>query len=443
MYNKIMEIVIKAKNQNMTAEIQKAIDNCFLSGGGKIILDSGLFLIGGIRLRSNCTLYLRSGATLKGTRNISDYNILDGDSIEPIKEEYKTNVLWQPATVRKNSDHINKPASAWNNALIRILDAKNVAIIGEENSVIDGSDPYDEKGEEYYRGPHGIAYHYSKDLRFEGYTIKNTGNWAHTGYKSENITYKNVEVLGGHDGIHNSSCDNYLINSCSFYTGDDCVAGFDNNNVIVRNCTLNSACSGLRFGGRDVLVENCKFYGPAKYFFRGSLSLEDKIAGNPTPTSGRNNMLALFTYYSDFSLNVRKLPGNIIIRNCTVDNCDRFLHFDFTGTHVWQKNKPLTSITFENIKANNIAMPFNAYGDKENPLTLKLKDCDISFGKEMDCVIRSGNFELINVDNVNVKNVNGSLVKSYGVAGKIIANKVNGVNEVCSITDEKFESQSI
>ena len=50
-----MEIVIKAKSHNMTAEIQKAIDNCFLSGGGKIILDSGLFILGGLRLRSNCT----------------------------------------------------------------------------------------------------------------------------------------------------------------------------------------------------------------------------------------------------------------------------------------------------------------------------------------------------------------------------------------------------
>lgn len=438
-----MDISIKSNNENMTSVIQKAIDDCFLSGGGKIVLEEGCYKVGGIRLRSNCTLYLKSGVVLKGSRNVDDYKILDDDFIEPIKEEYKTDILWKPASIRKTHDHMNKPASRWNNALIRIVDAKNVSIIGEEGSIIDGLDPYDEKGEEYYRGPHGISYHYSENLRFEGYTIKNTGNWAHNGYKSKNISYKKLKVLGGHDGIHNSSCDDYIIEDCEFYTGDDCVAGFDNNNVTVKNCVLNSACSGMRFGGKDVLVENCKFFGPAKYYFRGSLSLEDKIAGNPTPTNGRSNMLALFTYYSDFSLNVRKMPGNILVKNCTVDNCDRFLHFDFTGTHVWQKNKPLTSITFENIKATNIEMSFNAYGDKENPLSLTLKDCDISFKNQTDCAIRSGNFELIRAEKVKFSNVDGVLVKSYGKPGEIVCKDVSGINKVCLITDEPFESQSI
>ena len=438
-----MQITLQPKEQNMTAEIQTAIDNCFLSGGGKIILDSGLFITGGIRLRSNCTLYLKSGAVLKGTRNMDDYKILDGESLEPVNEDYKTDVLWTPPRTRTTNHHIVKAASSWNNALIRILDAHDVAIIGEEGSVIDGSDPYDPTGEEYYRGPHGIAYHYSKNLRFEGYTIKNTGNWAHIGYKSQNIAYRGLEVLGGHDGIHNSSCDDFTIEDCGFYTGDDCVAGFDNYNVVIRNCILNSACSGMRFGGRDALIENCRFYGPAKYFFRGSLSLEDKIAGNPCPKEGRTNMLALFTYYSDFTLEVRKMPGNITVRNCTVENCDRFLHFDFTGTHTWQKNKPLTSITFENIEAKGIGMPFNAYGDRENPLTLTLKNCGIAFSEKTDCAIRSGNFALIDVESTVFENIDGALVKCYGDAGEIRAESVLGINRLCDVTDEPFVSKSI
>lgn len=438
-----MNITLRSESGVMTARIQKAIDDCFLSGGGVITLEKGLYLTGGIRLRTGCTLYLKSGVTVKGTRVISDYSILETDTLEPVNEEYKTDVLWAPAKTRTTNHHIVKAASAWNNALIRILDAHDVAIIGEEDSVIDGSDPYDPKGEEYYRGPHGIAYHHSKALRFEGYTIKNTGNWAHIGYKSQNIQYKNVEVLGGHDGIHNSSCDDFTVENCSFYTGDDCVAGFDNYNVTVRNCILNSACSGLRFGGRDVLVENCRFFGPAKYFFRGSLSLEDKIAGNPSPKSGRTNMLALFTYYSDFTLEVRKMPGNIVIRNCTVENCDRFLHFDFTGTHTWQKNKPLTSVTFENIEAKGIGMPFNAYGDRENPLTLTLKNCRIAFSEETDCAVRGGNFTLVDAEQVTFENVKGALVKCYGEAGEIRTVAVSGVDRIVDVTDEPFYSKSI
>lgn len=438
-----MEIILQPKGGLMTAEIQKAIDDCFLSGGGRIVLTEGLYLTGGLRLRSNCTLYLCSGATLKGTRNIEDYNILDGDTVEPVNEDYKTDVLWTPPNKRTTFDHITKVAGTWNNALIRILDAHDVAIIGEEGSVIDGSDPYDPKGEEYYRGPHGIAYHYSHNLYFEGYTIKNTGNWAHIGYKSQNIEYKNLEVLGGHDGIHNSSCDHFTIEDCGFYTGDDCIAGFDNYDVKVTNCVINSACSGLRFGGTDVLIEKCRFFGPAKYFFRGSLSLEDKRDGNPAPKTGRTNMLALFTYYCDFTLDVRRMPGNFVIRDCTVENCDRFLHFDFTGTHTWQKNKPLTSVSFENIEAKGISMPFNAYGDPENPLTLTLKNCGIAFSTETDCAIRGGNFALVDVKDSVFENINGALIKCFGEAGEIRAEQVLGVERIVDVTDEAFYSKSI
>ena len=438
-----MDIVLNSKNVNMTADIQKAIDDCFLNGGGRIVLENGLYEIGGIRLRSNCTLYLKEGVVLKGVRDIEAYNILANDTVEPIKDEYKTDVLWTAPNVRKTFDHMTKAGSAWNNALIRILDAHNVSIIAEKGAIIDGSDPYDALGEEHYRGPHGIAYHHSYDLHFEGYLIRNTGNWSHIGYMSKNMTYKNITVQGGHDGIHNSSCDEYLIEDCEFYTGDDCVAGFDNYNVVVRNCILNSACSGMRFGGADVLVENCRFYGPAQYVFRGAMPLADKIAGKPSPRVNGGKMLALFTYYSDFSLNVRRLPKNIVVRNCTVENCARFLHFDFTGTHTWQKNKPLVEITFENIQASGITLPFNAYGSAENPLTLRVKNCDIKFSKETDCAIRSGNFHLIEVKDVQFENVTDALVKGYGNEGEICAENVQGVNRLLMKTDEKFQSDNI
>ena len=154
-------------------------------------------------------------------------------------------------------------------------------------------------------------------------------------------------------------------------------------------------------------------------------------------------MLALFTYYSDFMLNVRKMPGNITIRGCTVENCDRFLHFDFTGTHTWQKNKPLTSISFENISAKGIGMPFNAYGDRENPLTLKLENCDISFSEPSDCAIRGGNFTLVEAKNVRLENINGALIKCFGEAGEIRAEGVSGIDRLMDQTDEPFYSKSI
>ena len=159
-----MEVVLQSNSGNMTVMLQKAIDDCFLSGGGKIVLEKGLYETGALRLRSNCTLYMKEGAVLKGVREIEAYNILADDKLEPVDEKYKTDVLWTPPHVRKTFDHMAKAASPWNNALIRIFNAHDVAIIAEKGAVIDGSDPYDELGEERYRGPHGIAYHHSKNI---------------------------------------------------------------------------------------------------------------------------------------------------------------------------------------------------------------------------------------------------------------------------------------
>jgi hypothetical protein len=173
------------------------------------------------------------------------------------------------------------------------------------------------------------------------------------------------------------------------------------------------------------------------------MPLADKIAGKPSPRVNGGKMLALFTYYSDFSLQVRRLPKNIVVRNCTVENCARFLHFDFTGTHTWQKNKPLTEITFDNITARGITLPFNAYGSAENPLTLRVKNCDIQFSAETDCAIRSGNFTLIDVENTSFTNVTDALVKGYGGEGEIRAENVNGFNRLLNQVDEKFTSDNI
>lgn len=438
-----MELLLHPTDETMTSRMQSAIDECYRAGGGRVVLSAGLYRIGGIRLRSCVTLYLKRGAVLKGSRDPEDYAYPEHDPVEPMPDEYRTDVLWESPRKRKNFDHITKAGSRWNRALIRLIGAHDAAVIGEEGSLIDGSDPYDELGEEHYRGPHGIAFHYCKNLRFEGYTVQNTGNWAHLGYASEHLTFRNLRVLAGHDGVHVSTCDDVTVERCEFYTGDDCVAGFDNEGVTVRDCVLNTACSGLRFGGRDVLVENCRFFGPARYFFRGSLSKEDKISGNPAPTEGRKTMLSIFTYYSDFSLQVRSLPGNIVIRNCTAEETERFLLYDFSGGQVWQKNRPLTSITFEGVTASGVGMPIDAYGDPENPIDLSMRDCRISYRAPVPAAIRAAHYGTLALTDVTFEGVDGPLVTSFGGDGRIDAVRLAGCPAESRPANEPYVCKSI
>lgn len=402
-----------------TRPIQSAIDACFLRGGGEVQIPAGRFLTGGLRLRSHVTLHLMQNAVLCGSRNPDDYFGYREDRVEPLASAQLTDALWRPAsTPGRDYAFMRVAGSRWNNALIRAINAHDIAIIGEKGAMIDGRDCYDEKGEEHYRGPHAINMHNCRGITLRGYTVTNSANWAHAIFFSQNITAEHVTVIAGHDGIHLSSCDHISIRHCRFYTGDDCVAGFDDNHVLVRDCELNTACSGLRFGGHDVLVENCRFFGPAKYLFRGSLTREEKRTGvaSGSGVSHRYNMLSAFTYYADFSLRIREQPGDIIIRDCTIEQTDRLLHYNFSGNEPWQKNRPLRDIRFENITASGVSMPLDVYGDPQTPVSVTIKNMDFTFRDGFDAVsfIHACHYDRITLDSVTIKGIkNAPLVATW------------------------------
>ena len=410
------EISVGPVSGDATAALQKAFDDCFLAGGGTVTVEQGEYAVKGLRLRSDTTLLLKSGAVLKASRNCDDYDILAGDKVEPVpSEDFAPGVVWVTPRLRKTNDHILKCASRWNNAVIRILRAKNVRIVGEPGSVIEGCDSYDPIGEEHFRGVHGISVHDSTNCFFSGYTIQNTGNWAHNVWRSSDLGFEDLTILGGHDGIHITTCDRVKIAQCTMKTGDDCVSGFDNEDVTVRGCSLNTACSAFRFGGRRVLVEDCRAWGPAEYPIRNSLPKADQIAGSHgKPGAGWRTLLALFTYYSDFTVKVRHDPGEITVRNCRVENAQRFLHYNFSGNETWQKNRPLRGIRFENVEAAGLALSLCAYGDAESKLSLALKDCRLSFAKPQRELVRAAHVEALSMDGVCVEGVDGPCARSWG-----------------------------
>jgi len=433
-----------------TAAFQAALDEIWRRGGGTVEVPAGRYRIGGIRLRSHTTLLLRSGAELLGSRDPEDYCILNADTLEPLPENWRTEKCWEPFVkgVQRCYDFM-KPGGRWGNAIIRAIGAENIAVIGEPGSVIDGQDPYDELGEERYRGPHGISMHHCRDITFRGYTIRNTGNWAHNVFDSENILMENVTVLAGHDGIHCTSCANLRIKDSEFYTGDDCIAGFGNINTLVSGCVCNTACSGLRFGGTNALIRDCKFFGPAKYFFRGSLSLEEKISGAEAHRPHRVNMLSVFTYYADFSVEIPEQPGNIVITDCTVENVDRFLHYNFSGNERWQAHRPLESVKFDRIHAVGIGMPLTAYGSAAVPLDLVIQNTRVAFreGVENTAFLHAANFDRIYLNHVVIdKQCDAPLIKTWTNGGHIVLNDISyGLpqEQWVQFTEEKFVCKAI
>ena len=169
-------------NGDATTAIQRALDDVFLAGGGTVVIEPGIHCVRGLRVRSNTTLHLRSGAVLEASRDPEDFDVLANDALEPVPpEEFAPGVVWQPAATRKTHDHLLKSASRWNNAIIRLYRAHDAKIIGEPGSVIDGRDSYDPLGEEGFRGVHGIAAHDCENLELRGYEIRNTASRSSAG----------------------------------------------------------------------------------------------------------------------------------------------------------------------------------------------------------------------------------------------------------------------
>ena len=429
-------------NEYTSDQNQKAIDNCFLNGGGEVIIPTGIYRIKGLRLRSNVTLHLLEYAMLIGSRDYKDYFILDNDELEPVDSALLDPTDWERVTGEAKRIKFHKYGSRWHNAMIRAFNAENIAIIGERGSIIDGDNCFDAGGEEKYRGPHGVSIINCEHVVLKGYTARNTGNWATEVQNTNNLLVQNVLVLAGHDGVHMTTCEDVIIKDCEFHTGDDCVAGFDNKNIIVCDCKLNTACNAFRMGGTNIFIHHCEISAPPTYLFRGAMTVEEKrgnIMANDAAFAkdfSRANTLSLFTYYADPSVIIKNLATNIVIRDCKVSGTQRFLHFNYSGNEPWQNNKPLLDIKFENIVATDIEMPLTAYGDKENPFELTLSNVEFSFKKgfEQNPFMHVANFKKIKLKNLKVKNAKGEcLIKSWTDGGKF-----EFINLECDIDKDKL-----
>ena len=434
-----------------TQLIQAAIDEVFRAGGGRVDVGKGFYPIKGIRLRSGVTLHLESGAVLQASRDSADFDILGRDAVEPVgAEDYRRGRarLWTPPRGEDERTsprlHISDPFSPWNDGIIRILGAHDVAIVGEKGSVIDGANGFNMNGEENYRGVHGISAFFSTHLDLRGFTVRHTGNFAIRLHGCKDVVCEKVTALGGHDGVHARGCDNVRVEGCFLHTGDDAVAGFDNCGMIVRGCDISSACSAFRLGGRDILIEDCHAHGPCEYLFRGALPQQAKRDGlwDAATVPGRHSMATFFLYYCDYTMPVRQQPGNIVVRNCAVENAARLVRYNFGG-ETWQRARPLADIRLEGVKATGMWLPvaFNGGSSKDGdaPIDITMSECSLGFAKPQPEVFSVANVRTLSLADVTVSGVSAPLVRTWNGTPELRLSGVEGASPVVAKGEGTFE----
>lgn len=231
-----------------TEAVQKAIDACNENGGGRVVIPAGKsFIIGTIYLKSNVTLYLGNGSTLKST---TDYNLYATDT-------YKTRY--------KMEKHMNR-------CLIYAEDAHNISIEGK--GTIDGN-----AFKEYFNYETGrpmlMCFLRCDDFHVSNVTIINPASWTTDWVFCDNITITGVKVVAQiqHNGaaLCFDGCTNVRVTNCDFDTSDDAIAITSSArdkpclNMTFSNCNFTGIWSAMRIGllslgdFESITVTNCTF----------------------------------------------------------------------------------------------------------------------------------------------------------------------------------------
>ena len=239
-----------------TRPIQAAIDAAAGAGGGTVVLRPGVYMSGSLFVKSNVTLMIGRGATLKGLRDLAAYPMV------------RTRV----AGIEMD----------WPAGLLNIYQQKNVRITGE--GLVDGDgkvfwdsywalrreyDPKDLRWAADYdcRRPRLIHVYDSEAVEVSGLNLARSGFWTvHVCY-SRDVKVSDLIIrnnLGGRgpstDGIDIDSSERVLVERCDLSVNDDAIcikAGRDWDGlrvarpcrqVKIRDCIVRDALAGMTFG---------------------------------------------------------------------------------------------------------------------------------------------------------------------------------------------------
>lgn len=220
-----------------TAAIQKAIDQCSQTGGGRVIFTPGRYLTGTVELRSDVMLYLPHGAELQGsTRYLEDYRhraLIFADNIEHAG-------ITGEGTVNGNGGH--------------------PAVLTQGFKVNDG------------KRPNLVFFRDCRQMRVSGVTLKEAGSWTLRLFRVDGVTIDGINLRslaqGNNDGI-DVDARNVIISNCNIEAEDDGIClksddpGFMPENIVVTNCVIASNCNPIKFGTasaagfRNVNISNC------------------------------------------------------------------------------------------------------------------------------------------------------------------------------------------
>ncbi|GAA0540825.1 exopolygalacturonase PelB [Rhizomicrobium palustre] len=250
----------------------------------------GHWLTGPIHLKSHVNLHLAEGTTLAFSTAPEDYLPLVLTRFEGVECMNYSPLIY--AFEEKNIAVTGKGVldgqagdTAWWNWKGKGLGPNQSAARDKLFAMGDADTPVEERrfGAGLYLRPSFFEPYRCQQVMIEGVTIRNAPFW-----EVHPVLCRDVIVCGltidstgpNTDGCDPESCQDMLIEDCTFNTGDDCIAiksgrngdgrrlHTPTENVVIRNCHMKNGHGGVSIGSeitggvRNVFVENCRMDSP-------------------------------------------------------------------------------------------------------------------------------------------------------------------------------------
>lgn len=253
-----------------TERIQAVIDKAAQDGGGVICIPKGTFLSGSLFFRPRTHLYLEKGATLKGSDDISHFDVID---------------------TRLEGQNLTYFAALVN-------------VIGVDGFTLSGEGKINGNGLRFWKSfwlrrqvnpqctnleelrPRLVYIADSKDVQLSGVRLEHSPFWTTHLYRCENVKLLNLSIFAPHspvkapssDAIDIDVCKNVLVKGCYMSVNDDAIAlkggkgpwadqdkvnNGSNLNIIIEDCVWGFCHSALTCGSesihnRNILVRRCR-----------------------------------------------------------------------------------------------------------------------------------------------------------------------------------------
>lgn len=238
--------------------IQKAIDACSSSGGGKLIFDAATtFLSGPIQIKSNVEMHLEPGSVLLANPDESIYKM----------SAFRTNP--GEGTLWIWGEHFENFSISGTGT----IDGNGIKFMGKELD-----DSYELKPFNVLDPrPHVMTLIDGKNIRIHDAHIGNSAYWTIHLVGCNDVVISGISLINSlkvrnSDGIDVDHSKNVRISDCFIESGDDCICLKNRReyedygvceNIVVTNCTMTSRSCAIKIGSenmdtiRQVLFNNC------------------------------------------------------------------------------------------------------------------------------------------------------------------------------------------